>query len=628
MSFPRSRTAGRPSLHALSLAVLAFSCLAAQAQTSRLDTVVTTASRAPQRLADVLADVSVITRDEMDRLPAGSLADLLRQQGAVEFSRSGGPAATTSLFLRGADNRHTVLLVDGMRVDSQSTGGPSWNAIPLSQIERIEVLKGPASALYGSDAVGGVVQIFTRKASQGWQAEIGAGAGNLGLRKADASVSGRSGMIDLAASVSTERSRGFNATLDLPGSYVFVPDTDGYRKHSSSLRVGLAPAEGHRVELSTLRSHLDAQFDLDAFSPTADDHALQDSDATRLAWNARWSPELSTEASAGESRDRYISTPSPYLANTRLRQLGFNAFWRLAPEQQLQLLAERREDSLFTHSAYSPDLNDQRSQTGLGLGWLYSAGPVNLQVHGRRDHDSQFGSVGTGSLAAGYALGAGWRVVASWGNAFRAPTLYQRGSEYGPQLGKPGAVALAPEHGRNAEAGLKYAVGDDELSLTTFRNRVSNLISFGAAGSCASPYGCYQNVASATLQGVSLRGATRVGAVNLAATADWQSPKNDATGKLLARRARQLATLRADAPLGDWQLGAAVQASGGRWDNAANTQRLGGYALLDLDAQWRLSPELRLQFNLQNALDHAVTLAQGYAPTPRQVFVGLRWAPQ
>jgi vitamin B12 transporter len=212
--------------------------------------------------------------------------------------------------------------------------------------------------------------------------------------------------------------------------------------------------------------------------------------------------------------------------------------------------------------------------------------------------------------------------------AFRAPTLYQRGSVYGPDLSKPGVKALDAERGHNAEIGLKFAMGDHEASITTYRNRVGNLIVFGAAGSCGSSFGCYENVSQALLKGTSLAGRARLGVVNLSATLDFQSPLDASTGKLLARRAKRLATLRADTELAGWQLGAGVQAAGQRFDNAANTKPLAGYALVTLDAAYRLQKDLKLQVNIDNATNRDYQTAGGFASQPRTVVLSLRWSPQ
>lgn len=619
---PHSLLAARRSL----LALAALACATSAQAQNKLDTVVTTATRTPQKLSEVLADLTVITRADIERQASASLADLLRNNGCAEMVRNGGPASTTSLYLRGAETRHTLVLVDGVRVDSQSTGGASWQGIPLGQIERVEVLKGPASAIYGSDAVGGVVQIFTRKGGGKTGLDLGVAAGNLGTRKLDGAVYGSFGLFDYAVSAAVDRSDGFNATVDYPGSFSYVPDRDGYRRREGSLRLGAQIAEGHRAEIVALRSHVNAQYDASKSKPLVDDRTLQDTDAARLAWTAQWAPALQTQLSYGESRDRYETTPSPYLTITRIKNVALTGYYQLAKGQQINFTGERAQDELENSGLVTAGVG-KRHRNALGLGYILNAGAFSFQAHGRHDDDSQFGGVDTGTLLAGYEVAPGLRVVASVGNAFRAPTLYQQGTVYGPDLSKPGVKPLDAEKGHNVEFGLKYGAGDTELSATAYRNRVSNLIIFGAAGTCNSAFGCYQNVSLARLQGLTLAGGTKVGMVNLKATLDLQSPKDATNGLLLARRAKRLGTVNADTELGDWLLGASVQWSGARFDNATNTRRLGGYGLLNLSAQYKISRELKMQLNVDNAFDRDYTSAYGYASAPRTVLVSLRWSP-
>lgn len=620
-----SLPAARRSLLALAALALATSAHA-QVQANRLDTVVTTATRTPQKLSEVLADLTVITRADIERQAAASVADLLRNSGCAEMVRNGGPASTTSLYLRGAETRHTLVLVDGVRMDSQSTGGASWQGIPVSQIERVEVLKGPASAIYGSDAVGGVVQIFTRKGGGQTSAELGVGIGNLGTRKLDGGLFGGVGAFDYAFTLAGERSDGFNATLDVPGSFSYVPDRDGWRKYQATLRLGAQLGVGQRAEAVVIRNHANAQYDASKSKPLVDDHTKQDTDAARLAWTSQWTPALQTQASYGESRDRYETTPSPYLTITHVKNLALTGSYQLGTGQQLNFTGERIEDKLENSGLVTSGVGT-RHRNAIGLGYLLNAGAFSLQAHARHDDDSQFGGVNTGTLMAGYEVARGLRVVGSVGNAFRAPTLYQQGTVYGPDLSKPGVKPLDAEHGHNVEFGLKYGVGDTEISATAYRNRVSNLIVFGAAGSCNSAFGCYQNVAMARLQGLSLAAGTQLAGVNLKATLDLQAPKDATTGLLLARRAKRLGTINADWSLGDWVLGAGVQAAGARFDNAANTRKLGGYGLLNLNAQYKFSRELKLQLNVDNAFDRDYSTAYGYASAPRTVLLSLRWSP-
>ncbi|MCV2349898.1 TonB-dependent receptor plug domain-containing protein [Paucibacter sp. Y2R2-4] len=629
----------RPSASATSFAAAPFALaliataiqapVMAQPGPNKLDSVVVTATRSPMRLSNVLADMTVLTRAEIEKQAFGGIADLLRNNGCAEMVRNGGPGSNTSLFLRGADTRHTVVMIDGVRVDSQSTGGASWQALPLAQIERVEVLKGPASAIYGSDAVGGVVQIFTRKGNGAPQLDLGAGFGNLATRKLDAGIYGSAGIFDYSASFADERSDGFNATLDLPGSFGYVPDRDGYRNHNAKARLGAQFNAEQRLELMVLSSHADAQYDASKAKPNNDDHSIQDTKAANLSWNAQWLPALQTQLSFGQSSERYETKPSPYVSDTRIRNLALNGSYEFSKNNQLNFILERREDRLENSGlsqTATPGL-DERNQKGIALGWLWNSGPASLQVHGRHDEDSQFGGVNTGTLAAGYRVTETLRLVGSVGNAFRAPTLYQRGSIYGPNLKQAGVKELEPEKGRNLEFGLKFASGEHELSATVYRNLVKDLIIFGEAGTCKSNFGCYQNVDEARLQGLSLQGSTQLGIFSLTGSLDLQNPINRKNEKLLARRSKQFGTLHADVNLGAWNLGAGVQASGQRFDDAANTKPLAGYEVFNLDAQFKLSRDLRLQFNLDNVLNKVYQTAGGYAQSPRTVFIGLRYSP-
>jgi len=614
--------AARRPLLAMSVLALAAS---AHAQ-NKLDSVVVTAARVPQRLSEVLADVTVITRAEIERQAAASVADLLRNNGCAEMVRNGGAASTTSLYLRGAETRHTLVMVDGVRMDSQASGGASWQGLPIAQVERVEILKGPASAIYGSDAVGGVVQIFTRKGGGKLSADLGVAFGNLGTHKADAGLFGSEGIIDFAFTVAGEESDGFNSTTT-DSTFSYVPDRDGWRKYQATARIGAQLAEGQRAELVVIKNHTNGQYDASRSKPLVDDHTLQDTDAARLLWTAQWVPALRTELSFGESRDRYETTPSPYLTVTRVRNLALTGSYLIAKGQQLNATVERIEDKLENSGLVTAGVG-KRSRNAVGASWLFNAGALSLQAHARHDDDSQFGGADTGTLLAGYEVATGLRVVASVGNAFRAPTLYQQGTVYGPDLSKPGVMPLDAEKGRNVEVGLKYGVGDTELTATAYRNRVSNLIIFGAAGTCQSAFGCYQNVSQARLQGLTLAGNTKLGTVHLQATLDFQKPTDASTGLLLARRAKRHATFNADTELGNWLLGAGVQASGHRFDNAANTRKLGGYGLVNFNAQYKLSRDLRVQLNLDNAFDRETTTAFGYASAPRTVLLSLRWSPQ
>ena len=617
----------RVRLRHSALALVAMSVCAAQAQEGSvqlaqnlrapsMNEVVVTATRSAQPLSDIVADVSVVDRETIEQSGATGLADVLARLPGVEVARNGGPASSTSLFLRGAETRYTAVYIDGVRVDSQAgSGGAPWEAIPLSLIDRVEVLRGPAAAVYGSDAIAGVVQVFTRKGEAGVAPYVGVGAGSQHTWRTEAGVSGASGTVDYALGLAREISKGFDATTKVNRNN--NPDRDGYQASSANARLGLQINAAHRVEGMLLYHDSNGGYDA---SKSADDRSLHRLRTLGLNWQAQWSSRYKTRLSITDSQDRYQTTPSPYLTDTRLRGYLFQNEWRLGVHQ-LSAALERREDQLV-----NAPIDRSRAQNALALGYGLHSGAHTLQLNARHDDDSEFGGKSSGSAAYGYEFVKNWRATVSAGTAFRAPTLYQRFSMYGD-------ASLQPESSRNVELGLKWAEGANSFSATAYRNKVSNLINWvGGAGPCpggSGPFpGCYANVGRARYEGITLAGSTRVGQVQLRGSVDLQNPKNLDSGKLLARRARQHASFGADTLVAGWTLGGEVQASGRRYDDAANKTRLGGYTLLNLYASTRLARDYQLVARVDNLSDKNYTLANGYATPGRTFYVGLKWAPQ
>lgn len=603
-------------LSSISLAALAAlgatSGAWAQAAPS-LPNVVVTATRTAQPLTDVLADVSLIDRETIERSGAQSLADVLVQLPGVEFTRNGGPAATTSLYLRGGETRHTLLLIDGVRVDSQSTGGAPWQALPLDQVERIEVLRGPAAAIYGSDAVGGVVQIISRKGEGAISPSLSVGVGSHGTRSLNVGISGAQGMWDYALGLGREISTGFNAQ---PAAN---PDKDGHRRTIGSARLGLQVNQDHRLEATWLGS--DGNSGYDSHLQNKDDRALQKLSAIGLNWQAKWSDTWRSRVAVTQGHDRYETMPAPYLTDTKVNTYLWHNEWQLGIHQVTAAL-ERREDRLTNASTTPTDT--QRNQNALALGYGVKLGAHTVQLSLRRDDDSEVGVRTTGNVGYAFALTPQWRLTASTGTAFRAPTLFQRYSMYG-------MPTLKPEESNNRELGVKYANQSTTFSTVAYHNRVTNLISYvSGPGSCANGVGmyagCYGNTGMATYSGVTLAAGTRINQVGLNASLDLQDPKDDVTGKRLARRAKRVLKLGADTQVAGWGLAGDVLLSGDRYNNATNTQLLPGYGVLNLSATKPLTRNLSLLVRLDNVADKDYQTVTGYATAGRTAFVGLKWS--
>ncbi|MCI4441225.1 TonB-dependent receptor [Tibeticola sp.] len=582
---------------------------AADVPSAALPPMFVTAARAPQPLPEVLADVTVLDRAAIEQSGAVGVADLLARQPGIEISRNGGPGTNTSVFIRGAETRFTAVYLDGVRLDSQSTGGAVWESIPLSLIERIEILRGPAAAVYGSDAMAGVIALFTRRGEGALQPSIRVGAGTYATRGIDAALSGASGGWDYALSLAHQRSDGFNARTVATAN----PDRDGYESDSASMRLGYDASAQHRLELTALSSRLDSQYD--GFLPGADDRNRHKLETVGLGWRARWNDALTSRFSVTDARQRYETEPSPYLTITHLRNLTAHNEWRQGA-QRATLVLERREDAL-----QNAPIDRSRAQNAVAAGWGYLGAVHSVQLNLRHDDDSEFGGKATGSVAYGYAWTPSWRATVAAGTAFRVPTLYQRFSVYGQPT-------LVPETARNVELGLKYAQGSDAFSAVLYRNRVRNLISFGAPGGCASSFGCYTNTARAQYEGLTLSGQTRWAGVDWRASLDLQNPRDETTGKRLARRAREHAFVGADLQWAGWRWGAEWQLSAMRYDDAANKVALGGYGLLNLTASRPLTRDWTLSARLDNLADKSYQLANTYATPGRSLWLALQWAPR
>lgn len=581
---------------------------------ARLPDVVVSATRVAQPLAQAIADVTVIDRAEIERSGAAALGDVLARLPGFEINRNGGPASTTGVFLRGAETRFTAVYIDGVRIDSQTTGGASWQAIPLSQIDRIEVVRGAVGAVYGSDAIAGAIQIFTRKGGVGVHPYVGLGLGTYGTYKVEAGVSGADAGWNYALGLAKDSSEGFNATTT--GN----PDKDGFSAESASVRLGFKVNADHRLDASFLSNQQRGQYD--GYTAGLDDVALQKLQTTSVSWQAQWTPQYRSTLSVATSQDRYETTPSAYQTDTHLATVYWQNEYRLGTSLFSAAL-ERRDDSL--KNVYTSPEENSHFQNAVALGYNWVEGAQSLQLNVRHDADSVFGSQNTGSLGYGYAVTPQWRVTATAGNAFRAPTLFQRFGSYGND-------SLLPETSQNVEAGLRYASEEGSWSLTIYSNAVSNLIAYDSsapAGTCpATQYeeGCYGNIAKGIYEGVTISATREFGSLSTRASLDFQNPRDVSTGNLLARRARQHGVFAVEMPWAGWVVGSELKLSSMRYDNAANTKELAAYGLLNLYAQTKIGKDLTVLLRLDNAGDVPYVLAGGYATAGRSAYAGLKWA--
>lgn len=602
-------------LASVSVFTLLSGAVSAQtADTPALPVTVVTANRVEQPLTDVLADLTVVDRETIERSGATGLAEVLSRVAGVEFMRQGGPANNTELFVRGGESRWVAVYVDGIRVDSQSgSGGAAFAAIPLRQIDRVEVLRGPASAVYGSDAMVGVVQVFTRRGDEAPGPRVSVGAGSDRTHQVDVSVAGGGAGVDYALSVSQSGSSGYHVRVE-PNTN---PDADGYLQKAFHGSWGWAFAPGQRLRLTALASHSDAQYDASTTvaGRVKDDHAVRRMQAAGLTWEADWSAFYKSTVTVSESQDRYETLSdgvSTSLADTRLRNLLWqNRFVQGA--HQWTVSFEHRADALVNRGINLPM---DRTQNGVAVGYGLRSGAHTLQLHARHDQDSEFGGRATSGVAYANDFADHWRASVSVGTAFRAPSLYQR---FHPTFGN---AALRPESTRSTEFTLRQAVGTSQWSLTAYRSSVDNLIYFDQT------LNRYLSTQSALLQGWVLQGQWQAWGWNWRGSLDLQDPRDLTNNRSLPRRAQQHGVLSADTAWQGWRVGSDWSVSAHRYNYSGVTvTRLPGYGKLDLHASKPLAPHWTLRLRLDNVGDRAYQTALGYALPGRTWLVALDWQP-
>ena len=614
----------RPSAVAGLLAVAAVTGSDVGAQplappkSATLDPVVVTASRGPQSVLDLLADVTVIGADDIARAGAQSLPELLQRQPGVEIVQNGGPASVSGVFLRGTNRGQVLVLIDGVRLASQSVGATSLEAIPLEQIERIEILRGPASSLYGADAIGGVIQVFTRRGTAGLTGSASAGYGTYGTWSAAAGVGGSAGPFRLSAQLGAKGSAGFDAIAD-PRNFAANDDRDGYAGNNASASATLPWAAGQELSAQYFYSRLDAQYD---GGPGHDDRTITTLQSWQVASRNQLAESWVSRLSAGAGTDDSVSETGygDFPFRTVQRQYAWQNDVAL-PRGALTLGLERREESVATDAEFA--VTTRTTNAAFAIYQLRVAAHA-LQANLRVDDASQYGNHTTGAVAYGYTPAPGLRFTAAYGTAFKAPSFNDL---YYPGFSNP---SLVPETSRNAEAGAYWSGGGDvadgrwQLRAIAYRNRVDDLIVF----QCDAAFNCApQNADRATMQGVTLGADATIGTATVTASVDLQSPRNDTTDTLLPRRARQHGAITVAQQAGPLRVGAELVASSYRYDDAANLVRLAGYGILNLTAEWTLSPRWTVQVRANNVFDRDYELAAGYATGGATVFAALRWQP-
>ena len=529
----------------------------------------------------------------------------------MELSSNGGPASTTSLFIRGGESRFTALFIDGIRIDSQATGGASWETIPISEIEKIEILRGPSASIYGSDAVSGVIKIFTRKGKGEIKKYFGFGIGSHNTNLINSGFSGSISKLDFALGASREISSGYN----LRESLNVNNDKDGYSRNSYSAKFGYKLNSNHKIETSFLNSYLKSQYDQ---SVNYDDRNNYEINALGINFLSKWTNKFSTKVSVKEGENQYEIYPNIYQTKTKIKSYLWQNNFRF-DSNLLNLTFERREDYL-DNTGVIPNIT-QRNQNAVALGLSIIKKTNIFQINFRQDNDSEFGLKNSGTISYGYKLNPNLRLSFSTSTGFRAPTLYQRFSVYG-------ISSLEAENNQNTEINLDYKDAQKKYSLIIYRNNVNNLITFSSPGSCASSFGCYANTDRARFEGITVISQQKFDTFFLNLSLNFQNPVDLDTNKLLARRSRFFSNINFETKFNNWNIGSEYKISGKRFDESLNINKLESYSVINLYGSRQFSKNWNLVFRVNNLLNDDYQLAKNYFLPGRVFFIFFNWEPK
>jgi vitamin B12 transporter len=578
------------------------------------ENIVITATRTAKSVNEVFAQVSVITRLDIDEVGALTLVDLLQRRANLDIRATGGPGQTSSVFVRGTNATHTLVLIDGQRIASSTSGATAFENIPLDLIDRIEVVRGPMSSLYGSEAIGGVIQIFTRKggnraADKDTRVTASAGIGAYSARHAQAGIEGNLGETRMLLTASRRTIDAPSATNPLAGSFTFNPDRDAYENTSAAVKLTHQLWQGEVVSFSAWQSRGKTRFDSGSGNNAESTQTLR---GVQLASDNNFTDWWKSRLMIGSTSDDSVVTSNfPGKFKTTQDQFVWqNQFATAAGDALLGF--ERRNEKVAATINYTTNTRTTDSVFG---SISQTVGEQSLSVNARHDKEDQFGSRSTGGVSWGYQLWKDELVYLSAGRAFRAPSFNDL---YFPGFSNP---LLRPEKSESGEFGWRLTRKAFQLNLAVFENKIEDLIAFDSATSRP------QNIRRARIRGWELGVDTSWAGIDWRTRITAQRPEDADTDKQLRSRAKLLGTLGGSTTIGAWKLGSDLTMSGARFDSAneAPTSRMSGYALWSAFARYRIDPEWSVDITGSNLTNRKYELARGYNTLGRQLQFTVRF---
>lgn len=583
------------------------------AQTTSLDEVVVTATRMPQQLDRSIADTTVLNAKDIQKSGATDVATLLRSLPGVEIAQTGGMGTAASVYMRGTNANQVLVLLDGVRVNSATLGTTGIEHIMLDQIERMEVVRGNVSSLYGSEAIGGVIQLFTKQGHGAPAFNAGVGAGSHGTQRMSAGFSGGVNDTSFSVNAGNVKTNGVSA-INPQLAPAANPNNNGYDNSTFDAQIRHAINADHQLSASLYSTRGNVSIDNAYGLPTDTNNMIENIDKLSLTSDDQlgenWHSQVRLAQGVDDSQF-YTNSAQTSRYQTHSNQLAWQNNFSIAPGQQLSLAAEHLAQVVTSSVLFSQNRRNVDSLLG---GYVGEYGAQQVQFNLRQDRYSDFGAANTGLLGYGLSFADSWRATASISNAFKAPTFDDM---YWPlQFGYQGNPNLKPERSQNREVGLHYSENGQRVNAVYFDNRIQDLIALNAA------YTTVNNISQARIDGQELSYAGDFGNKHIKAQATFQNPRNATTGALLARRAREFGSIAAAHDFDDLSFGAEVRYSGAREDSV---HVLPGYQLFNLTARYQIDKNLNLSARVDNLFGRNYSEAYSYNTLGRTLYVGLNF---
>lgn len=607
------------------LSVTAFSGWAQDSNSD--DTLMVTASRFQQPVNTVLAPTDIITRQDIDKWQAKSLNDVMRRLPGVDIAQYGGMGQASSMFIRGTNPSHVLVLIDGVPVARTGISNTAdFNQIPISLVQRVEYIRGPRSAVYGSGAIGGVINVITHSDEE--KSQITAGMGSKGYQQYDGTLRHRFGNTMATIAGSYDSTKGFNAQPN--STYSGDNDRDGSRNKTFW---GSVEHKFNEEFDGFFRGHSytnNNDYDLGSppFSPSysANEEQLynQGYDAGLRFNSGIYSSQLI--ASYQKVKDyNYSSEYGRYNDGTTLDNMSQrNLQWGnnfVVGNGSISAGVDWQQQRLTSSDTVLSDTY-KRDNTGVYLSGQQQYGDVTLEASGREDHDEQFGWHGTWQTAAGWEFVEGYRATVSYGTGFLAPSL---GQQFGStRFGIDSNPNLKPEESKQWEAGLEGLTGPLDWRLSAYRYEIQNLITYYSDP--VTYAGSYDNIDSATIKGVEWTGSIDTGIFTHKVTLQYMDPRNDQNDEVLARRAKRQAKYQLDWTMFNVDMDVAWQYYGKRYDNNtsaySSTQTiLPSYRTVDVSASYPVTSQLTVRGRIANLFDKDYETVYGYQTPGREYYL-------